>query len=385
MKRIFYFLILILILTACSDKKNITINGTLKGLKGKTIYLKRVDVDIPVLIDSSLIDKNGKFRFRLKSKETDFYQLGASSTDYITLLAEPGEDIRLSFNGKYLSENYIVSGSKGSEKIRSLDLSLIEAQRRLDSLRTEYNKASKEPGFETKGPELETEFNNLLKDQRMKNIAFILNNTSSLASIKALYQKITPDMYVLYEPRDLQYQKILADSLSRHYPHSKSVKSLTLDLEKGLSRIYTSQLEQMTKDIPETKLNPDLLNTEGKRISLASLKGNYVLVTFWSVNSSSCIAENLQLKEFYKLYHKKGFEIYQISIDQDEDLWKKEVRFDELPWISTREYDPDKPKYARLFNVSTIPANYLFDKNGQLIGFDLHDRTLQLKLEQLFN
>ena len=64
---------------------------------------------------------------------------------------------------------------------------------------------------------------------------------------------------------------------------------------------------------------------------------------------------------------------------------KQAVRFDELPWISTREDDPSNPKNAILFNVKSLPTNYLFDKQGVIIASNLHGKALQLKLEQLFN
>jgi thiol-disulfide isomerase/thioredoxin len=123
----------------------------------------------------------------------------------------------------------------------------------------------------------------------------------------------------------------------------------------------------------------------GKKVALSSLRGKYVLLTFWSIRSKECVAENIQLKEYYKLYNKKGFEIYQINLDGDEESWKAAVKFDELPWISTREDDPLNPKNARLFNVRNVPTNYLFDKQGEIIGSDLHGKPLKLKLEQLFN
>ena len=126
--------------------------------------------------------------------------------------------------------------------------------------------------------------------------------------------------------------------------------------------MYATQIEQIAKSMPQTKLDPDLKNIDGKRIALSSLKGKYVLLTFWSVKSRDCIEENLQLKEFYKLYNKKGFEIYQINLDENESEWKAAVKFDELPWISTREDDPADPKNAILFNVKSVPANYLYDK-----------------------
>jgi thiol-disulfide isomerase/thioredoxin len=232
---------------------------------------------------------------------------------------------------------------------------------------------------------LETEFNDLIKAQRKKNVEFIINNLNSLASIKALYQRINAETYVLYDPHDLQYLKIVTDSLTRHYPNSKQVQALGRDFEKEMNQMYASQIEQIAKNLPQTKLDPDLKTIDGKRIALSSLKGKYVLLTFWSVQSKDCIAENLQLKEFYKLYNKKGFEIYQINLDENESIWKQAVRFDELPWISTREDDPKDPKNALLYNVKSLPANYLYGKDNTIIGSNLHGRSLQLKLNQLFD
>jgi thiol-disulfide isomerase/thioredoxin len=224
-----------------------------------------------------------------------------------------------------------------------------------------------------------------VKEQRKKNIEFIINNVNSLASIKALYQKINPDTYVLYDPRDLQYLKIVTDSLKAHYPESKQVQALTHDFQNEMNQLYASKVREIAKDLPFTSLNPSLLNTEGQRIALSSLKGKYVLLTFWSVDSKDCVAENLQLKEYYKLYNKKGLEIYQINLDENADRWKAAVKFDELPWISTREDDPKDPKNAILFNVKSLPTNYLFDKESNIIATNLHGKSLQIKLDQLFN
>ena len=385
MKRIIFLLTLVIIITGCNHKKQFSVNGVIKDSKTKYIYLNKLDVDTPVLIDSAKISRKGSFRFKVKATGPDFYQLGFSTTNFITLLAEPGERINLLFNGKDLFENYSVKGSAGSAKLQVLDLFLAETKRKLDSLSTLYTKASHEPGFDVRGPLLDAEFKDLIKAQRKNNIVFIINNINSLASIKALYQKINPQTYVLYDQHDLQYLKIVSDSLTRHYPNSKQVQALARDFKKELNQMLFSQIEQISKNLPNTVLDPDLVNIAGKRISLSSLKGKYVLLTFWSAQSKDCIEENLQLKEFYKLYNKKGFEIYQINLDENEELWRAAVRFDELPWINTREDNPKDPKNALLFNVKTLPANYLFDKESKIIASNLHGKELQLKLDQLFN
>jgi thiol-disulfide isomerase/thioredoxin len=385
MKRILFLLALVLIFSGCKDKSNFTVTGVVKDSKEKYIFLSRLDVDTPILIDSAKINRKGSFRFRVKTKGADFYQIGFASANFITLLAEPGENINLLFNTKTLFENYNVTGSKGTEQLHFLDLTLAETKRKLDSLSTLYARASTEPGFDAKKTLLESEYNDLIKAQRKKNIEFIINNMNSLASIKALYQRINPETYVLYDQHDLQYLKIVTDSLTRHYPNSKQVQALARDFEKEINQMYVSQIQEITKTLPQAKLDPDLKNISGKRIALSSLKGKYVLLTFWSFKLKDCIAENLQMKEFYKLYNKKGFEIYQINLDENESSWKEAVRFDELPWISTREDDPKNPKNAIIFNVQNLPANYLFDKDSKIIASNLHGRELQLKLEQIFN
>jgi thiol-disulfide isomerase/thioredoxin len=385
MKRILFLLSLILVISGCKNKDRFTVNGIIKDSKEKYIYINRIEVDTPILIDSAKISRSGSFRFRVKATGADFYQLGFSSSNFITLLAEPGENINLMFSSKNLYEHYTVKGSAGSEKLQILDLNLAETKRKLDSLSTVYTQAGKEPGFDARGPLLEKEFNDLIKSQRKKNVEFIINNLNSLASIKALYQRINPETYVLYDPHDLQYLKIVTDSLTRHYPNSKQVQALARDFEKEMTQMYASQLEQIAKKLPQTNLDPDLKTIDGKRIALSSLKGKYVLLTFWSVQSKDCVAENLQLKEYYKLYNKKGFEIYQINLDENESAWREAVRFDELPWISTREDDPKNPKNALLFNIKNLPSNYLYGKDNNIIASNIHGRSLQLKLEQLFN
>ena len=384
MKKYLILLVLVLISSACRKNHLFIVNGTVTDSIRKNIYLQRIDVISTVLIDSSKIDRKGSFRFRVKTTEPDFYQVGYSDKDFVTLLAEPGEKIQLDFHGQNLSDNYTISGSKGSELIQVLDLQLIKTKNKLDSISTAYVKAGTEPDPETKKSVLEQEYLNLLKEQRKFNIVFIINNISSLASIKALYQKINDQMYVLYESRDIQYLKIVSDSLKHHYPDSRHTKALLSDFEKEMNQFNIRQLEQITSNLPETKLDPDLKDINGKRIALSSLKGKYVLLAFWSSESRDCISENFQLKEFYRIYNRKGFEIYQISLDEDESKWKTAVKFDELPWISTREDNPADPENARLFNVKVLPANYLFDKEGKIVASNLHGKTLQLKLEQLF-
>jgi thioredoxin-related protein len=371
--------------TACKNKNSITVEGSVNKKTSNLIYINRIDIDTPVLIDSAKLTRHNRFRIKINAREPDFYQVGYNATNFITLLAEPGEKIELGFTSDNLYNGYTVSGSKSSGLVRILDNKLLRTKASLDSLTSLYNQAKNEPGFETKGPVLEKEYTRLAAEQRKFNIVFIINNINSLASIKALYQRLNEQTYVLYEMRDLQYLKIVSDSLLKHYPELKLTKALVSNFEKEMNQFRARELQKITESAPEVKLDPDLKDINGKKVVLSSLKGRYVLLAFWSVESRECIAENLQLKEFYNMYKNKGFEIYQINLDNDETAWKEAVRFDALPWISTREENPADPKFARIYNVRSVPANFLYDTKGEIIASNLHGKSLQIKLNQLFN
>ncbi len=384
MKKYLILLVPLLVIFGCK-RDLIIIEGSVKNKSQKYFYISKVDINIPVLIDSSKINSKGSFRFKIKATEPDFYQIGYSNVNFANLLAEPGERIIIDFNSSNLFKDYIVMGSKGSEQMQMLDLKLLETKKKLDSLSILYEKASTEPAFETKGALLEKAYLELIKEQRKFNIAFIISNLSSLASIKALYQQIDDETYVLYDTRDLQYLKIVSDSLKHYFPESKHTKALISNFQKEMSNFTSRKLQMQANSLPETKLDPELMDINGRKITLSSLRGKYVLLAFWSAESRDCIADNLQLKEFYKRYNRMGFEIYQINLDEDESVWRNAVRFDELPWISTREDDPSNPKNVRIYNVKSLPANYLYDPEGNIIASNLHGRNLQIKLNQIFS
>lgn len=382
MKKII-LIIPLLLLFACG-RNHIIVNGVIKDTEKTMIYLDKLGVDEIVIVDSSRISKQGKFNLKTKASGLNFYRLRLSDNNFVTLLTAPGEKIIVSSNKNYLPSNYELTGSEGSRKVKLLDTHLLETQKKLDSLTNVYREFNDKPGFDTISTELDEKYQQVVNEQRNFNIGFILENLNSLASIKALYQKFDENTYVLYKNRDLQYLKIVADSLQKAYPESKHTKSLVADLEQGLDRYNQLRINQLIKDTPKTELDIQLPDTKGDTISLLSQRGTYVLLSFWSTASDACIKENLTFKSLYKKYHTKGFEIYQVCIGGDDETWKKAIKFDQLPWISVIDKEPAGSGVTRMFNVRSVPANYMFDKKGNIIGKDLHGRALNIKMNQLF-
>jgi peroxiredoxin len=134
--------------------------------------------------------------------------------------------------------------------------------------------------------------------------------------------------------------------------------------------------------LPEIAL-PDI---KGDTIKLTSLKGRYVLLSFWASWNEESVNANLELKKVYEKYHNKGFEIYQVSFDKSVNQWNRAIKFDELPWLNVNDSTFPQSVTARNYNVNNLPLNYLIDKNMEtILGKNLSSDELNNKLSELFN
>ena len=383
MKRFAPVLIAAALLAGCGSDNKVTIRGTFTEPAEGTVWLDQSEVDRATLVDSAEI-KRGRFKFTVDVTGPEFYQVRFANREFVGLLVMPGEKISIELGKSPVAMNYTIQGSPGSEDIRFLDRQLLVTKTRLDSVRDIYSDLSDEE-LAVKGPGLEQAFVDIVDVQRKFNIKFILENMSSMSAIQALYQRLDENTYVLYQPRDLQYLKIVSDSLSVKYPVSRHVRALKENVTTELNRMYIDRVASLASQLPETRLSPELPDVSGRMQSVSSLKGRYVLVSFWSTTDQASMNELPLLKSIYESYHRKGLEIFQVSLDPDEERWKNTVRFEEIPWISVREQDPQNPVYSRLMNITRLPSNLLYDPEGNIINTNLSGRNLSIRMDQLFN
>ncbi|RAJ11108.1 peroxiredoxin [Chitinophaga skermanii] len=125
-------------------------------------------------------------------------------------------------------------------------------------------------------------------------------------------------------------------------------------------------------------------DVNGKPVSLASLKGKTVLVEFWASWCGPCRAENPNLREQYAVYKDKGFEIIGVSLDDKKDKWQEAIAKDGLPWIHVSDLKGWNNEVGRLYGVRAVPANYLLDKDGNIMAISLRGEELNKKLATIF-
>lgn len=370
---------------SCGKSDKVQIRGSIENGDGKTIYLEKVEVGSSTLIDSVKLKVKGKFSFRIKNLNyPSFYNLKISNRNFITLLVEPSEKIEFKGNASDILGSAVISGSNGSQSIQKLNLQLRKTITEIIS----FVEASEKAQSEEKKNKIAEEIDFVMKEQRKFSIGFILDNMESLASITALYQKYDDENWVLNELRDLQYLKIVSESLVIIWPESPHVKALVKDIEAKLADYNLSLLLASTGNKTQVASNyPDLAlpNTNGDTLKISSLKARYVLVVFSASWNKPSVEHDLAFKPLYDAYKNKGFDIYQVSLERNTQEWVRNITFNELKWNHVSELNLLNSMAANIYNVTNLPANFFIDKNTGILAKNITPRELNQKLSAIFN
>ena len=161
------------------------------------------------------------------------------------------------------------------------------------------------------------------------------------------------------------------EQLQRDFPDSKPVKVIKQQAES----------KKLRDALVEGAKFPDFDEKDlaGKPLSIARFKGKVVLLDFWATWCGPCRNELPNVLKTYEKHHADGFEIIGISLDRDQDREKLDgfIKEKKMTWPQFFDGKYWQNKLATKYGVNSIPATYLLDGEGTIIGKDLRGEDLE--------
>jgi peroxiredoxin len=384
-RRLLLLIFVLAILPGCKNS-NIEINGKLTDpVSGEYIYLDELKSNDLITVDSVSVSDEGTFVITRKIEFPSFYLLRTNESSFLTMLLEPGQILELTAKRDSLNIPESISGSEGTELMVKYNKKLQTTIYQIASLRKDYLKNLRSPQLYEVMAKIDSIAQIYLDDINLYTKKYIDSNLTSLVSLAALYQQVAPGEYIMDSRKDLKYFLRVDSALSIHYPDYELVRSLHEQVSSMGSGIRNQNVISPVfiqgAEVPEI----DLPNPEGDTIRLSSTRGNIVLLDFWAAWCSPCRQENPNLVKAYNMYHGKGFQIYQVSLDMTRDAWIKGIQDDNLgDWIHVSDLRYWNSVVVSLYKIEMIPVNYLLDREGHVIASNLRGESLQIQLDELF-
>ncbi len=366
-----------LMFNGCKEDNQFTISGKITHAEGKTLYLEELLVSSTRLEDSVKVTKDGEFKFKGVSSIPTYYLLKFSDDKMITLLVDSIEDVTVEADYANFSREYNVNGSLGSIMVKMLNDKLNSSREKLDSLRSLEKMYRRNPDYPKLKEKWDQQYSDIIKEQVDYSTDFVMKNPFSMASVLALYQQWDKQSYVI---TDLHTMRVAASALNSIYPKSEHVKALYANTVQLLKDEQNAKMQQFIAENGENSPDISLPNPSGKEIALSSLRGKVVLLQFWSAVDRGSRIMNPVLSEVYKKYKNKGFEIYQVSVDDNRIEWVDAIDKDKLSWINVGDMKGSAEALNK-YNVKSIPYNYLLDKEGRVVAQNLRGPGLTRALD----
>jgi hypothetical protein len=183
----------------------------------------------------------------------------------------------------------------------------------------------------------------------------------------------------------------VAKRIVKDFPHRREAAAAMLmhaqfRRRQGMLNAAKQAAEDLLKRFPESDFafnarslikQCDLLNNpcepvkltglRGEKINTEALKGQTLLIEFWSAKSKNVLEETAKLVQLYLRYHSKGFEIYTICVDQSREAMDIFQMQHPLPWPVYWDGQGYKSPVCQQFGADTAPMRFLIEPGLQRI------------------
>jgi thiol-disulfide isomerase/thioredoxin len=124
---------------------------------------------------------------------------------------------------------------------------------------------------------------------------------------------------------------------------------------------------------------------DGRKVDLAQLRGQVVLIDCWATWCVPCVKELPNIKAALAKWGAKGFTVVGITFDRlpDREKLVKFVADEKLVWPHWFNEAGGSHPFGKQYNIRSIPATFLLDRTGRLVTTETHGEKLEAELAKL--
>jgi peroxiredoxin len=361
MKKIIY-LFIGAILVSCSSKPHYTVTGKIEGSDSVTFYLQKREAGRTISIDSA-VSKKGSFRMKGGVVAyPQMIQLVAGNTRKRTSFYLENSEITVTGSLDSLFKAK-VTGSKTEDEYQTFKASNKQLSDGYSKVIIKFQ-AANQSGDAANLAILRKQMDSIEVAMTDLQKSFVKNNPKSYVSPSILVS-------LSYEMEADEIESMVngLDTTIVALPQIKSLKE----------RVSVMKAVAVGQKAPDFTLN----DVNGNPVPLSSKIGSKVLlIDFWAAWCQPCRQENPNVVKVYNEFHKKGFDVFGVSLDHVKDDWIKAIANDKLTWTHVSDLQWWNNAAAKLYAVQAIPANFLLDEKGTIIGKNLRGSDLYNKVKE---
>jgi len=383
-KMVLFLIASVLLISGCREE-SFSVSGTVVGAgEGGYLLLREVKPGFLEPVDSVVPGKDGRFSFRSETEWPSFYMLSLDDDDFLTLVVSPGEKIEVHAERGSMAQPQQVTGSEGTSQIIAFRKDHDEVVAELKHLTDIYNDSINSPSLPLLMDSLDRRAADIVTAFREKALSLLEANKTSMVSVYLLNQQVVPGLQLFDPAKNPEVFYSVDSTLYALYPGS----DLVLDLHSFVAGLRKSVTVGKRAGEPPVagEMLPDIVlpGPDGDTLRLSSLRGRVVLVDFWAAWCPPCREENPNLVQMYDMYHWRGFDIFQVSLDLRMEEWTEAIRKDRLGrWKHVSDLRYRDSEVVKQFGLSEIPASFLIDREGRVIAVNLRGDDLRKKLDEV--
>ena len=184
---------------------------------------------------------------------------------------------------------------------------------------------------------------------------------------------VIPDPYTTDDKRQGD-RLLLGELYTALHGSQKGLGDLILAAYDRVSTIVETRRKKLLALDPNSSLADPMDFTvtglDGKKLQLASLKGNLLIMDFWATWCGPCRIQHPLYETLRERFGARGDVVF-LEMNSDEDRSVVEPFLTAEKWDKTVYFEDG---LTRLLNVTNIPSTILIDKSGRLVsrmdGFD---------------